>query len=245
MALPDLCPSLLLPLMGSNQRWRWGLFPSQAMLVTPNLFSSFFLFLNFFMQLKIQKPNQRKTKESLTLRQQVIVYQFQLIFAQNIRFCNIGSFPSKGRKTFAVVQLLSHVQFFATAWTKACLAPLSSLSPEICSHSCLLSWWCHPIISSSVAPFFRPQSFPASGPFPMSQSFASGGQSSRASASASVLPMNNQGWFPLELIGLLSLQSKGLSRVFYSTTIGKHQFFSAQAFLWSNSHIYTWLLEKP
>ena len=89
------------------------------------------------------------------------------------------------------------------------------------------------------------QSFPASGSFPMSQLFASGGQSIGASASATVHPMNIQGWLPLGLTGLISLLFKGLSRVFSSTTIGKHQFFGTQPSLWSNSHIYTQLLEKP
>ena len=107
--------------------------------------------------------------------------------------------------------------------------PCRSPSPRVCSNSCSLSWWCYLIISSSEAPFsFCLQSFPASGSFPMSQLFASGGQSIGASASTSVLPMNIQGWFPLGLTGLISLQSKGLSRVFSSTTIRKHQFFSTQ-----------------
>ena len=124
--------------------------------------------------------------------------------------------------------------------------PCSSLSPGVCSNSCPLSQLCHPTISSSVAPFSScPQSFLASGYFPMSQLFVSGGQSIGVSASASVLPMNIQGWFLLGLTGLISLQSKGLSRVFSSTTVQKHQFFSAQPFLWSNSHSYTRLLEKP
>ena len=87
--------------------------------------------------------------------------------------------------------------------------------------------------------------FPASGSFPISPLFASHGQSIRASASASVLPVNVQCWFPLGLTGLTSLQSKGFSRVFSSTTIWKHRFFSTQLYLWSNSHIHTWLLEKP
>ena len=89
------------------------------------------------------------------------------------------------------------------------------------------------------------QSLPASGSFPMSQLFASGGQSIGTSASVLLLPMNIQGWFPLALTGLLSLQSKGLSRVFSSTTVWKHQFFGTQPSLWSNSHICIWLLEKP
>ena len=106
-----------------------------------------------------------------------------------------------------------------------CLSP----SPGVSSNSCPLSRWCYPTISSSVVPFFSClQSFPASGCFPMSQLFTSGGQSIRASASASVLLMNIQGWFPLGLTGLISLLSKGLLRVFSSTTIQKHQFFSTE-----------------
>ena len=99
--------------------------------------------------------------------------------------------------------------------------------------------------SSSVTPFSScPQSFPASGSFPISWLFASGGQSIGASPLASVLPINIQDWFPLGLTSLISLQSKGLSRVFSSTTIWKHQLFSSQPSLWSNSHIHIWLLEK-
>jgi len=124
--------------------------------------------------------------------------------------------------------------------------PCPSLSPGVSSNSHPLSWWCHPTISSSVVPFsFCLQSFPASGSFPVSQFFASGGQSTGASASLSVLPMNIQGWFPLGLTGVISLLTKGLSRVFSSTAVQKHQFFGAQPSLWSNSHIHTWLLEKP
>ena len=124
--------------------------------------------------------------------------------------------------------------------------PCPSSTPRACSNSYPLSWWCHPTISSSVIPFSSCfQSFPASRSVPMSQFFTSGGQSIGASASASVLPMNIQDRFPLELTSLISLQSKGLSRVFSNTTVQKHQFFSAQLSLWSNSHIYTWLLEKP
>ena len=104
-----------------------------------------------------------------------------------------------------------------------------SLSPGVCSNSCPLSWWCHPIISSSVAPFSScPQSFPAPESLPMSRLFASGGQSIGVSASASVFPMNIQGWFPLGLTRLISLQSKRLSRVFSRTTIQEHQFFGTQ-----------------
>ena len=114
-----------------------------------------------------------------------------------------------------------------------------------CSNSCPLSLWCHPTISSSVIPFSSSlQSFPASGSFP-GQLFILGGQSIGASASASVLPMNIQGWFHLGLAGLISLLSKGLSRVFSNTTVQMHQFFGAQPSSQSNSHIHSWLLEKP
>ena len=109
--------------------------------------------------------------------------------------------------------------------------PCPSLSPRVCSNSCPLSRWCHATISSSVVPFSScPQSFPESGSFPMSWMFTSGGQS--IGALASVLPMNIQGWFPLGLTGLISLQPKELSRVFTSTTIWKHQFFGLKLFLW-------------
>ena len=122
--------------------------------------------------------------------------------------------------------------------------PCPSLSPGVCLNPCPLCQWCYPTISSSVVLFFScPQSFPASGSFPMNQLFASGGQS--IGASASVLPMNIQGRFPLGLTDLISLLSKGLSRVFSSTTVWKHQFFCSKPSLWSNSHIHTWLLEKP
>ena len=123
--------------------------------------------------------------------------------------------------------------------------PCPSPTPGACSNSCPLSWWCHPTISSSVIPFSSSlQICPASGFFPMSQDFTSLDQSIGVSASASVLPMNIQDWFPLGWTGLISLQSKGLSRVFSNTTVQKHHFFSAQLSLWSNSHIRTWLLEK-
>ena len=109
-----------------------------------------------------------------------------------------------------------------------CLSP----TPWACSSSCPLSWWCHPTISSSVIPFSSClQYFPGSESFPMSQFFASGGQSIGVSASASFLPMNIHGWFPLGLTGWISLQSKGLSRVFFNTTVQKHQFFGIQLFM--------------
>ena len=126
----------------------------------------------------------------------------------------------------SVVQLLSCVRLFATPRTAALQA---SLSPGACSDSCPLSWWCHPTISSSVISFSSClQSFPASGSFQMSQFFASGGQSIGASGWASVLLMNIQDWFPLGWTGWISLQSKGLSRVFSNITVQKHQFSITQ-----------------
>ena len=114
------------------------------------------------------------------------------------------------------------------------------------AQTCPLSQWCHARISSSVVLFSScPQSFPESGSFPMSWLFALGGWSIEASASVSVLPVNSRGWFPLELAGLISLLSKGLCRVFSSTTVQKHQFLGAQSSLWSRFHIHTWLLVKP
>ena len=119
------------------------------------------------------------------------------------------------------------------------------LAPGVCSNSCPLSQWCHPVISSSVSPFSScPQSCPASGNF-TSQLFPSGSQSIEASASASVLSMNIQGWFPLEVTSLISLLSKGLSRVFSSNTVWKHQFFSSLPSLLCSSYKCTWLLERP
>ena len=119
---------------------------------------------------------------------------------------------------------LSRVQHFATHGLHHARIPCPSLSPRVCSNSYPLSQWCHPTISSSVVPFSSClQSFPASGCFPMSQFFTSGGQSTGASASASVLPTNIQGWFPSGLTGWISLLFDGLSRVFSSTTIWEHQ----------------------
>ena len=124
--------------------------------------------------------------------------------------------------------------------------PCPSPTPRVHPNSCSSSWWCHPAISSSVVPFSScPQSLPASESFPMSQLFAWGGQSIGVSASASVHPMNTQDWSPLGWTGWISLQSKGLSRVFSNTTVQKHQFIGTQLSSQSNSHIHTWLLEKP
>ena len=144
------------------------------------------------------------------------------------------------------VQLLSRVRLFATPWTavhQASLSfPISQSLLKLMSIELVMPFnhliLCHPFSSC-------PQSFPASGSFQMSQFFTSGGQSIRVSASASVLPMNTQDWSCLGWTGWISLQSKGLSRVFSNTTVQKHQFFGAQLSLQSNSHIHTWLLEKP
>ena len=142
------------------------------------------------------------------------------------------------------VQSLSHVWLFVTPWTAAHQASLSitnsqSLLKLMSTESVM------PSISFFVLPFSSHlQSFPASGSFQMSQFFTSGGQSIGVSASASVLPMTIQDWFPLGWTGWISLQSKGLSRVFSNTTAQKHPFFGTQLSLWFNSHIHTWLLEK-
>ena len=145
--------------------------------------------------------------------------------------------------TFSSVQSLSCVWLFATPWTQHARSPCPSPAPRVHSNPCPLSWWCYPTLSSSVVPFSScPQSFPESGSFQVSQFFTWGGQSTGVSASASVLAMN---WSPLGWTGWISLQSKGLSRVFSNTTVEKHQFFSAQLSSQSNSHIHTWPLEKP
>ena len=123
--------------------------------------------------------------------------------------------------------------------------PCPSPTPGVHSNSCSSSWWRHPAISSSVVPFSWPQSLPASESFPMSQLFTWGGQRIRVSALASFLPKNTQDWSPSEWTGWISLQFKGLSRVFSNTTIQKHQFFGTQPSSQSNSHIHTWPQEKP
>ena len=132
-----------------------------------------------------------------------------------------------------------------TPWTAASQASLTFTTSQSWLYSCPLNWWCYPIISSSVALFSSfSQSFPASGSFQWGRLFTSGSQYIGPPAPASVLPMNIQHWFSLGLTGLILL-SKGLSRVFSSTTIWKHQFFSSQPPLWYKSHTCTWPLEKP
>ena len=143
-----------------------------------------------------------------------------------------------------VVQSLSCVWLFVTPWTAACQASL----PFTISHNLLklmlLSWWCHPTISSCHPLLLLPSLFPSIRVFSSVLVLCISWRSIEASASASVLPMNIQDWFPLGLNGWISLQSKGLSRVFSSTRVWKHQFFGAQPSLWSTSHIRIWLLEK-
>ena len=141
-----------------------------------------------------------------------------------------------------VVQWLSHVQLLETSWTQHAWLSSPSLSPRVCLNSCPLSRWCHPTISSSVVPFSSClQSFPESESFPMSLFFTSGSQSIGVSALASVLPVNIQDWFLLGFTGWISLQSKGLSRVFCNIKVQKHQFYSSQVSLESNSHIHIYL----
>ena len=151
------------------------------------------------------------------------------------------------------IPLFSSVQFsrsVSDSWrpneSQHSRPPCSSPNPGVHSDLCPSSPWCHPAISSSVVPFSScPQSLPASESFPMSQLFTWGGQSTVASALASFLPKNTQGWSPSEWTGWISLQSKGLSRVFSNTTLQKHQFFGSQLSSQSNSHVHTWPLEKP
>ena len=147
----------------------------------------------------------------------------------------------------SVAQSLCHVWLFVTPWTSAHQASSPSPSAVVCSSSCSLSQWCHPTISSSVIPLSPfPQSFPASGSFPMSPLFASGGQSIGASALASVLPMHIQDWFPLGWTGWISLQSKGLPRSSLTPQFkGINSSTLSQSSFWSNPNIHTWLLEKP
>ena len=142
---------------------------------------------------------------------------------------------------FSSVQSLSHVRLFVTPWIESQHAspPCPSTTPGVHSDSHPSSPWCHPaIISSSVVPFSScPQSLPASESFPMSQLFTWGGQRTGVSALASFPPKKSQGWSPSEWTGWISLQSKGLSRVLSNTTVQNHQFFGAQLFSQSNSHI--------
>ena len=178
------------------------------------------------------------THEMPTMKTKTSVDSFEvtLPFCVTNHLC--GKWKTFAVKGFVVVSSLSRVQFFVTPWTVAYHAPLSSAN----SWSLLKFMSFGSVMLSNHLTLCRPLlllewTFPASGSFPMSQLFASGGQSIGASASASVLPMNIQDWFPLGWTGWISLQFKGLSRVFSSTTIQKHQFFSTQPSLWTNCHI--------
>ena len=150
--------------------------------------------------------------------------------AKTVRMTKLSSVPSN--------ILISSAQFNCSVLSDSLpphepqrtMLPCPSPTPGVHSDSCPSSQWCHPAISSSVIPFSCPQSLPASESFPMSRLFAWGGQSTGVSASTSVLPMNTQHWSPLGWTGRISLQSKGLSRVFSNTTVQKHQFFHAQLF---------------
>ena len=177
-----------------------------------------------------------------------------IIESQSLNFINIlAANNSSSRKEPADQIQFSSVQFSHSVVSDSlqphepqharpsCPSPIPRVHPNPCPSS----WWCHLTISSSVVPFSScPQSFPASGSFQMNQLFTWGGQSIGVSVLTWVLPMNTQNWSPLGWTGWISLQSKGLSRGFSNTTVQKHQFFSVQLSLWSNSHIHTWLLEK-
>ena len=164
-----------------------------------------------------------------------------------VSFCRVSPRShSLLQSLVSVAQSLSRVWLVATRGLQRVRLPCPPLSPWVCPNSYPLNQWCCPTISSSDVLFsFYLQSFPASGCFQMSELFISGGQSTGVLVSASVLPMNIQDWFPLGMTGWISLQSKGLWRVFSSTTIWKHLFFGTQPSLCSNSHIRTWLPEKP
>ena len=188
------------------------------------------------------------------------MYRVSVIFKSNKHYLilNNSFLPSLSYFFSSIWNCLSCYQFSSVQLNSSVLSdslwphesqhaspPCPPQTPRVYSNSCPSSWWCHPAISSSVIHFSScPQSLPASGSFPMSQLFAWGGQSIGVSASASVLPMNTQDLSPSEWTGWISLQYKGLSRVFSNMTVQKHQFFSAQLSSQSNSHIHTWPLEK-
>ena len=169
-----------------------------------------------------------------------MLYTYHILFIFDLlNYSFLYPFSIPNHPITISVQSLSCVQPFATPWTAACQASLSITNSRI-----LLKLMSIESVMPSnqlilCRPFLLLQPFPESGPFPMSQSFASGGQSIKVSASASVLPVNIQDWFPLGFTGLISLQSKGLSRVFSNTTVQKHQLFSTPLSFWSKSHIHT------
>ena len=170
-----------------------------------------------------------------------------------LEFCSSVLWIQKLTTIYSIPIQLSTVQFSRSVVSDSLQPhesqhsrpPCPSPTPRVHSNSYSSSQWCHPAISSSVVPFSCPQFLPALGSFLMSQIFTWGGQSTGVSASAWVLPMNTQDWSPLGWTGWISLQSKGLSRVFSNTIVQKHPFFGAQLSSQSNSHIHTWPLEKP
>ena len=201
-----------------------------------------------------KKKKERKKENNSNLHQDEWIHKirsihaieyFPVIKGMRYWFMNLKSWKHYAKKvTHKRLHICCSVaQWCPTLWPlglQHARFPCPS-SPGVCSNSCPLSQWCHPTISSSVVPFSsRLQFFPASGSFQMSQLFTSGDQTIIASAS-----VNIQDWFPWGLTDLISLPSKGLSRVFSNTTVQKHQFFSARPYLWSDSHIHTWLLKKP
>ena len=192
----------------------------------------------------------------------IISEKYLFISECNIRYMMKGNFSL----LFIILSLLpigtgvwfSSVQFSSVQFSRSVVSdslqphglqharpPCPSRTPRVYSNSCPFSQWGHPAISSSVVPFSCLQSFPVSGSFQIRQLFASGGQSIGVSASILVLPKNTQDWSPSEWTGWISLQSKGLSGVFSNTTVQKHQIFGTQLSSEFNSHIHTWLLEKP
>ena len=173
--------------------------------------------------LKIQRATLSKRYDALLEKQSEI--SWFIVADKVIPLCLFA----EDNSISVVVQSLSHVQILVIPWIAAYQASQSFTTPGVCSNSHPLSWWCHPTISSSVISFSSClQSFPASGSFPRSQFFASGGRTIGVSASASVFPIKIQDWSPLGWTGVISLQSKGLSRVLSNTTVQKHQFFGPQ-----------------
>ena len=176
-------------------------------------------------------------------------FKKEFIVVELLYIAVLVSSVEQSESAISVHQFSSVTQSCRTLWPHGlqhARLPCPSPTPGAGSNSCPLSQWSHPTILSSVIPFSSClQSFPKSGSFPRSQFFASGNQSIGVSVSASVPTMNIQDWFPLRWTGWISLQSKGFSRVFSNTTVQKHQSFSSQLSLLSNSHIHTGLLEKP
>ena len=185
-------------------------------------------------------PHCRQTLYHLSHQGSLICRQAHFFFLQ----CFLEQFGLSHHLT--ITRSDKPLSLFATPWITAARPPCPSPTPGVHSDSRPSSQWCQPAISSSVVPFSScPQSLPASESFPMSQLFAWGGQSTGGSALASFLPKKSRGWSPSEWTGWISLQSKGLSRVFSNTTVQKHQFFGAQPSSQSNSHNHTRPQEKP